>query len=58
MKVAVDRRGLDLHAGARLRALARARRPSELALHDIDAARLEVVGGLARRMLGDGFDGP
>jgi 6-phospho-beta-glucosidase len=31
---------------------------TELALHDIDAERLEVVGGLARRMLArDGFEG-
>ena len=31
---------------------------SELALHDVDAERLEVVGGLAARMLArDGFDG-
>ena len=41
------RRRLDLHARARRRALARARASSELALHDVDAARLEVVGGLA-----------
>jgi 6-phospho-beta-glucosidase len=31
---------------------------TELALHDVDAERLEVVGGLAGRMLArDGFDG-
>ena len=31
---------------------------AELALHDIDAARLDVVGGLAQRMLGrQGFGG-
>jgi 6-phospho-beta-glucosidase len=31
---------------------------TQLALHDIDTERLEVVGGLARRMLArDGFDG-
>ena len=31
---------------------------TELALHDVDAERLEVVGGLAGRMLArDGFEG-
>ena len=53
MKLAVDRRRLDLHARARLGPLPRARRLDvrELVLHDIDAERLEVVGGLAARML-------
>ena len=53
MKLAVDRRRLDLHAGAGLRPVARARAVplDELVLHDIDAERREVVGGLARRML-------
>ena len=50
MKIAVDRRRLDVHAGARLGPLARARpdRRRELVLHDIDAERREVVGGARR----------
>ena len=48
-----DRGGLDVHAGARLGPDARARadRHRELVLHDIDPERLEVVGGMAQRML-------
>ena len=50
MKVAVDRRRLDLHARARLgaRARARAARVTRARPADIDAERREVVGGLAR----------
>ena len=52
MKIAVVGGRLDLHARARVRALARASGcVDELALHDIDPERREVVGGLARRML-------